>query len=473
MLMELALKVNADRHKLTTVGYKLVLLPGIIYNCWVQLNAVDVNPTIYTSCIEQFLAIPKAKNINGEAHIHTKVDGKKVIISEATIRRDLKFEDERGVDFLLNEVIFEQLKLMGVIDLENKRTIQAQEISSLKKRVKRLEKKRRSRTHRLKRSYKVGLSAKVESSAEEQSLGEEDASKQGRNIAYIDADAKINLINETIEDQGRFDDQEMFDTRVLDDDEVIVEKAVAVKEPKIRGIIVRDHKDRSESTTIHILIVDSIRPKVKGIVMEEPSEETTTTIPIPLKDQDKRKGIMVEEPLKMKKKDQISFDEQEARRLQVELDQEQRLAEKEAQKALEANIAMIEQWHDVQAKIKVDFELAKRLQTKEQEQLTNDEKAKLFMEFLENRRKFFTAERDEEKRNRPPTKAQQRWDELEQESAKKQKIDEDQEAAKLKRCLEIVLDDEDDVTIDATPLSSKSPAIIDYKIHKEGRKSYF
>ncbi|GKB82411.1 hypothetical protein Tco_0949306, partial [Tanacetum coccineum] len=31
----------------------------------------------------------------------------------------------------------------------------------------------------------------------------------------------------------------------------------------------------------------------------------------------------------------------------------------------------------------------------------------------------------------------------------------------------------DDVTIDATPLSTKSPTIVDYKIYKEGKKSYF
>nr|GEW07659.1 hypothetical protein [Tanacetum cinerariifolium] len=62
---------------------------------------------------------------------------------------------------------------------------------------------------------------------------------------------------------------------------------------------------------------------------------------------------------------------------------------------------------------------------------------------------------------------------LQQEFTKKQKVDDDQEVAKLKRCLEIVLDDEDDVTIDATPLSSKSPTITDNKIHKEGKKSYF
>ncbi|GKE49366.1 hypothetical protein Tco_1480624 [Tanacetum coccineum] len=34
-------------------------------------------------------------------------------------------------------------------------------------------------------------------------------------------------------------------------------------------------------------------------------------------------------------------------------------------------------------------------------------------------------------------------------------------------------DDRDDVTIEATPLSTKSPTIVDYKIYKEGKKSYF
>nr|GEW35632.1 hypothetical protein [Tanacetum cinerariifolium] len=63
-------------------------------------------------------------------------------------------------------------------------------------------------------------------------------------------------------------------------------------------------------------------------------------------------------------------------------------------------------------------------------------------------------------------------DELEQENAKKQ-IENDNDFAELKRCLEIVPGNEDDVTIDATPLSSKSPTIVDYKIYKEVRKSYF
>nr|GEY51516.1 hypothetical protein [Tanacetum cinerariifolium] len=64
-------------------------------------------------------------------------------------------------------------------------------------------------------------------------------------------------------------------------------------------------------------------------------------------------------------------------------------------------------------------------------------------------------------------------DELEQESAKRHRLEKEDDSAKLKRCLEIVPEDDDDVTIKATPLSLKSPTIVDYKIHKEGKKSYF
>ncbi|GKC51250.1 hypothetical protein Tco_1073995 [Tanacetum coccineum] len=52
-------------------------------------------------------------------------------------------------------------------------------------------------------------------------------------------------------------------------------------------------------------------------------------------------------------------------------------------------------------------------------------------------------------------------------------LEEDKESEELKKCLEIIPDDGDDVTINATPLSTKSPTIVDYKIYKEGKKSYF
>nr|GEV53453.1 copia protein [Tanacetum cinerariifolium] len=59
---------------------------------------------------------------------------------------------------------------------------------------------------------------------------------------------------------------------------------------------------------------------------------------------------------------------------------------------------------------------------------------------------------------------------LEQEIAKKQRIDKD--AEELKRHLRIVANDDDDVYTEATPLASKVP-VVDYQIHHENNKPYY
>ncbi|GKE37422.1 hypothetical protein Tco_1460827, partial [Tanacetum coccineum] len=48
--------------------------------------ALTINPTIYTSCIKQFWATAKVKPINGEVQLQALVDGKKIIITEASVR---------------------------------------------------------------------------------------------------------------------------------------------------------------------------------------------------------------------------------------------------------------------------------------------------------------------------------------------------------------------------------------------------
>nr|GEU43076.1 copia protein [Tanacetum cinerariifolium] len=60
--------------------------------------------------------------------------------------------------------------------------------------------------------------------------------------------------------------------------------------------------------------------------------------------------------------------------------------------------------------------------------------------------------------------------EKEEEIAKKQRMDE--EAEELKRHLQIVANDDDDVYTEATPLVSKVP-VIDYQIHHENNKPYY
>nr|GEV21361.1 hypothetical protein [Tanacetum cinerariifolium] len=60
-----------------------------------------------------FWSTVMAKTINEEEQLHARVDGKKIIVTEASIRRDLQLADKEGVDCLPNSTIFEQLVLMG------------------------------------------------------------------------------------------------------------------------------------------------------------------------------------------------------------------------------------------------------------------------------------------------------------------------------------------------------------------------
>ncbi|GKF32090.1 hypothetical protein Tco_0101888, partial [Tanacetum coccineum] len=77
--------------------------------------ALMINPTIYILCIEQFWS-----TVNGEVQLHALIDGKKIIITESNVRRDLQLEDAEGVDCLPNSTIFVQLTLMGMLkNLEN------------------------------------------------------------------------------------------------------------------------------------------------------------------------------------------------------------------------------------------------------------------------------------------------------------------------------------------------------------------
>ncbi|GJW57472.1 hypothetical protein Tco_0104203 [Tanacetum coccineum] len=387
-----------------------------------------------------------------------------------------------------------------VLDLEKIKTSQHNEIASLKRRVKKLEKKNRSRTHKLKRLYKVGLRARVESSDDEESLGE-DASKQER-IDAIDAYEEITLVS--VHNEMEVDEEVV---EVINTAKLIIDVAqVSAAGNKVSAASATTTV--SAATTTAATIVDDI-------TLAQALEEM------------KSKGIWIELVKLMKKKDQISFDEETALKLQAKFDEEERLAREKAKKEQEANIALIETWDDIQAKIDADHQLAERLQAQEQEELSVEEKATLFQQLLEKRRKHFAAKRAEEKRNKPPTKAQQRkimctylknmegyklndlklkdfdsiqemfdrafkrvntfedfrtelvegkekraGTELAQEITKKQKVEDDKETTEIKKLMEII-PDEEEVAIDAIPLAVKSPSIVDWKIHKEGRKSYY
>ncbi|GKC37782.1 hypothetical protein Tco_1050166, partial [Tanacetum coccineum] len=74
---------------------------------------LTINPTIYTTCIEQFWTSAKVKTVNGELQIQALVDKKKVIITETSIRSDLKLNDAEGTNCLPTATIFAELERMG------------------------------------------------------------------------------------------------------------------------------------------------------------------------------------------------------------------------------------------------------------------------------------------------------------------------------------------------------------------------
>ncbi|GKD20636.1 hypothetical protein Tco_1222339 [Tanacetum coccineum] len=205
-----------------------------------------------------------------------------------------------------------------VLALDNIKTTQNLEITNLKKRVKKLEKKKKARTLQLKRRlFKV----RIESSAEKSLGAQEDASKQGRN--GIDQDEEISCTAKPSTPPT---------TTILIEDEDLTIAQTLMKMRSVKSKEKSKEKGVSSETTI--------RP-TRGVIMKEASETVTRPIVPPqqqLDPKDKGKGIMQEpeKPVKVKGKDQIAFDEEVAQRLeaqmQAEYEEEERIARQREKK---------------------------------------------------------------------------------------------------------------------------------------------
>ncbi|GJU95466.1 putative ribonuclease H-like domain-containing protein [Tanacetum coccineum] len=64
-------------------------------NTYTIKYALTVRLTIYTSCIKHLRSTVKAKMVNGEVQLQALVDGKKIIVTEASVRSDLQLDDEK------------------------------------------------------------------------------------------------------------------------------------------------------------------------------------------------------------------------------------------------------------------------------------------------------------------------------------------------------------------------------------------
>ncbi|GKD20004.1 hypothetical protein Tco_1221707 [Tanacetum coccineum] len=247
---------------------------------------------------------------------------------------------------------------------------------------------------RFERLRKVGESGRVKSSEDKESLDDLHSDEVIVDMAVV-----------TTADEGvtaaKIDEFTPTSAPTIVIDELtLAQTLIKIKAAKPKVVTI----DATTTTT---------RPKARGAVVQEPSEfRTTTSSPQPSqpsKTKDKGKAIMIKPEVPLKRKDQVALDEEMASnleaQLQAELIEEEKMARKKDE---EANIALIESWKNTQSMMEADRLLAERLQIREQEELTDEEKAKLFMEFIERRRKHFAALRAQEKRNIPPTKEQKR-----------------------------------------------------------------
>ncbi|GJT13968.1 hypothetical protein Tco_0861010 [Tanacetum coccineum] len=75
--------------------------------------ALTVSPVVSTTFVEHFWMSAKSKTINNVRYINAKVAGKRVTISEVSIRSDLLFDDADVIDSLNNQDIFDTIQLMG------------------------------------------------------------------------------------------------------------------------------------------------------------------------------------------------------------------------------------------------------------------------------------------------------------------------------------------------------------------------
>nr|GFA50382.1 hypothetical protein [Tanacetum cinerariifolium] len=283
---------------------------------------------------------------------------------------------------------------------------------------------------------------------------------------------------------------------------LVDKQKVIITEESIRCDLQFDDAEDSVTTTGEVVtaasVEDSYAPTTTTTtdVDDELTLENTLIAIKAAKPKDKGKAKMIEPKKPLKKKDQIALDEEVARRLEVEMKAEIKEEERIAREKDEANRAKVfscQRAEEIRNKPprkaqrkSIMCTYMKNMEGFKQKDFKGkifDDIKKIFNKVYKRVNTFvdMDTENVEEslKKTQEEGSSKRAGQELEQESVKKQKLAEQEQAkvadddtAELKRCLQINPEDDDDVAIKATPLSSKSPTIVDYKIYKEGKKSY-
>nr|GFA43193.1 hypothetical protein [Tanacetum cinerariifolium] len=298
-----------------------------------------------------------------------------------------------------------------VENLKHDKAAQKLEIIKLKARVKRLERANKVKSSKLGRLRKVGASRRNESSDDMEHAAEQ-AKKQAE-IYHLDLDHPFKVLS------------------MQEDDSKVQEVVEVVTTAKlITDVVTTASQDSAASATISAAkpsipdaaptVVAAYKRRRKGVIIRDPEGELSSKTPVETpKLKDKGKGIFIETPKPMNKKDQIKLDVEYARKLHEEINKDHEEINKD-----------------------IDWDAA--------------------------------IDHVNQKSKNPQTLLVTRWISLKEcrmmrfvqsfKLAKKRKLNEEAQKAKdLKKRLEVVDDEDDDVFIEATPLARKVP-VVDYQI---------
>nr|GEZ02317.1 hypothetical protein [Tanacetum cinerariifolium] len=375
-------------------------------------------PTIYTSCVQYIWVASKLKNINGESQLHAKIDGKKIVIFEASIRRDLLFGDEGEmanhtriyVPPSHTKKIFRNMKRVGK-GFSRRDTPLFPTMMKLRK--------SRRQDNELPQTS-VPTETVVDEAINEEIYNS--LERETTTITSLDVEQDWGNISKT---QSKATPNKPSSLGTSSGGGPRRQDTIGDTIAQTRSENVSKFSNDPPLSRVNTLGSEEDRLKLKQLM------ELCTKLSDRVLNLEKTNTAQAKEIANSKKrvKDEDVFDVND-----------------------QDDTSMFDADKDLQEE---------RLQAEEQEQLVDAEK-----ELVESSKKA-QAEIVQE------SSSKRAGDELEQESSKKMKIEDENESVELKRCLEIVPHDEDKVTIDATSLSSKSPTIIDYKIYKERRKSFF
>nr|GEY98983.1 hypothetical protein [Tanacetum cinerariifolium] len=268
-------------------------------------------------------------------------------------------------------------------------------------------------------------------------------------------------------------------------------------------------------TVAHVIVAIASTKRRKGVVIRDPEEELTTfsIIPADTKSKDKGKGIMVEEPKPLKKKQQVEMDEECARKLHDELNKDidwDAAIDHVKQKKLKrihlfkerryplSRFTLDQMMNAVRLRVEKESEMSLELLRKLHEELNKYIDWDKAIDHVKLKAKEDpSVKRYQAMKRKPQTRAQTRknmmmylknvvgsdWITLKEcpmmiyvqylrlkKAAKRRRLNE--EVEDLKRHLDIVPNEDDDVYTEATPLARKVP-VVDYKIIDLNNKPHY